>query len=287
MAREKDKAVQAVDISSLLKMKKKGQKITMLTAYDTPTARMLDDAGIDVLLVGDSAANVVLGYKDTLPVTMDEMIHHTKAVSRGVKRAMVLGDMPFMSYNISHEDAVRNAGRFIKEGGAQAVKLEGGAHVVDTVERLFRAGIPVVGHLGLTPQTAGMQGGYRVQGKTAATAARIVEDALKLQEAGAFMLILECVPDRVGEHVSKALEIPVVGIGAGPGCDGQVLVFHDMVGIGTGFSPKFVRRYANLGQEIVEAASRYKQDVQQGSFPAKEHCFTIKDSEFELLVKKR
>jgi len=272
-----------IDIAALLQKKRNREKITMLTAYDAPTARMLDEAGIDTLLVGDSAANVVLGYQDTLPVSMDEMVHHTRAVVRGTEFAMVIGDMPFMSYNVSREEAIRNAGRFIKEGGAAAVKLEGGAHVADTVEELVKAGIPVVGHLGLTPQTAGMIGGYKVQGRDAETARRILEDAKKLQQAGAFLLVLECVPDRVAELISQTVEIPVIGIGAGAGCDGQVLVFHDMVGIKAGFTPKFVKRYAELGEAIVGAARAYKEEVEGGTFPGAEESFTITDEEFEKL----
>ena len=272
-----------IDIARLQDKKRKGEKITMLTAYDAPTARMLDEAGIDTLLVGDSAANVVLGYPDTLPVSMDEMVHHTKAVVRGSEFAMVIGDMPFMSYNISREEAVRNAGRFLKEGGADAVKLEGGAHVADTVAALVRAGIPVVGHLGLTPQTAGRIGGYKVQGKDAETARQIVEDASKLQQAGAFLLVLECVPDRVATMISQSVDIPVIGIGAGNGCDGQVLVFHDMVGIKAGFTPKFVKRYAELGEAIVAAAKAYKEEVESGAFPGPEETFTMADEEFDKL----
>ena len=272
-----------IDISTLLAKKRAGEKITMLTAYDYPTAKLLDEAGIDTLLVGDSLANVVLGYPDTLPVSMDEMLMLTKAVVRGAKYAMVIGDMPFMSYNTSERDAIVNAGRFLKEAGTQAVKLEGGGQVANTLSALVRAGIPCVGHLGLTPQTAGMIGGYRVQGATALAAKQILDDALKLQDSGAFMLVLECVPDRVAALISETVNIPVIGIGAGSGCDGQVLVVNDMLGYPSNFTPKFVKHYADLGDKILSAAKGFKSDVEQGGFPAAEHCFTIPDEEYEKL----
>ena len=271
-----------VDLVGLKARKAAGEKLTMLTAYDFPFARLVDEAGIDMILVGDSLGNVVLGYPDTVPVTMDEMIHHTRAVSRAVIDGLVIGDMPFMSYNITNEEAIRNAGRFIKEGGADLVKLEGGAPVLDTVKALVRAGIPVCGHLGLTPQTAGQLGGYKVQGRTADAARLILEDAKGLQEAGASLLVLECVPDRVAGRITAALEIPVIGIGAGPECDGQVLVLHDMLGLGT-FAPKFVRRFGGLGDAAREALQGYREAVTQGTFPAQEHCFTISDEELAKL----
>ena len=220
-----------MDIQTLAAMKREGRKITMLTAYDHPTARILDEAGIDTLLVGDSAANVVLGYPDTLPVTMDEMIVITRAVSRAARRAMVIGDMPFMSFQRSIPDAIENAGRFVKQGGATAVKLEGGSAVLDTVHAIVGAGIPVCGHLGLLPQSAAMLGGYRVQGLTAGPARAILDDARRLEDAGAFMIVVECVPDRLGALLSRTVEVPVIGIGAGAGCDGQVLVVHDILGV--------------------------------------------------------
>jgi 3-methyl-2-oxobutanoate hydroxymethyltransferase len=254
-----------------------------VTAYDYPTARLVDEAGIDTVLVGDSAGNVVLGYPDTIPVTVEELLHHTRAVRRGLRRALLIGDMPFMSYNVSVEQAIANAGRFLKEASAEAVKVEGGGWVAKTVTAMVEAGIPVVGHLGLTPQTASMLGGYRVQGRTAESARKIVEDALALQQAGAFLLVLECVPDRLGELISKKLEIPVIGIGAGPNTDGQVLVFHDLVGIQSGFAPKFVKRYAKVGDEIRSAVTRYCQEVKERTFPADEHCFRIPDEEFDAL----
>lgn len=277
MARKK------IDIGTLQANKRQGKKITMLTAYDYPTARLLDEVGIDTLLVGDSLGNVVLGYENTLPVTMDEMLHHVKAVTRAVKYAHVIGDMPFMSYNISAEQAIANCGRMLKEGGADSIKLEGGAAVADTVKRIVKAGIPVVGHLGLTPQTAGMIGGYRVQGATAQSAQQILDDALLLEDAGAFLLVLECIPDRVGELISQKLAIPVIGIGAGSGCDGQVLVVNDMLGLKGGYAPKFVKNFADLDGIVRQAVQSYKQEVESGDFPAKEHSFAIPDDEFEKI----
>ena len=272
-----------IEIHHLIDMKRRGEKISMLTAYDYPSARILDEAGIECLLVGDSAANVVLGYPDTLPVDMDEMVMLTRAVSRGAKRAFVIGDMPFMSYNISVSDAIRNAGRFMKEGRANAIKLEGGGAVADTVRSLVKAGIPVVGHLGLTPQTAGMIGGLKVQGRTAEQAALILEDAKRLEDAGAFMLVLEAVPKRVAALISKRVSIPVIGIGAGCDCDGQVLVLHDMLGISAGFKPKFVKRYAELEQQMLDAARRYHEEVQARTFPAEEHSFAIDDKQYSQI----
>jgi 3-methyl-2-oxobutanoate hydroxymethyltransferase len=278
-------AQKKVELITLSQMKREGKPITMVTAYDYPTARIVDAAGVDTVLVGDSAGNVVLGYADTVPVTMDELIHHTRAVSRGLERALLIGDMPFMSYNISVAQAIENAGRFLKEAGAKAVKVEGGGVVVDTVAALVKAGIPVVGHLGLTPQTAGMLGGYRVQGRTAESAKQILDDALALQQAGAFLLVLECVPDRLGALISERLAIPVIGIGAGNGTDGQVLVFHDLVGIHTAFKPKFVKRYLDAGPQMQQAVASYCEEVRQRSFPAPEHTFSISEEEFDALAK--
>jgi 3-methyl-2-oxobutanoate hydroxymethyltransferase len=274
-----------VKLSTLSKMKRDDRPITMVTAYDTPTARIVDAAGIDTVLTGDSAANVVLGYPDTIPVTVDELLHHTRAVRRGLSRAMLIGDMPFMSYNISIERAIENAGRFMKEAGADAVKLEGGGCMADTVRAIVRAGIPIVGHLGLTPQTAGMLGGYKVQGQDAKTARQIYQDALGLQAAGAFMLVLECVPARLGTLISKKLDIPVIGIGAGNGTDGQVLVYHDLVGIQSGFTPKFVKRYAQAGEIMQKAVESYCKEVRERSFPGEEHSFKISDEELAALGK--
>ncbi len=273
-----------VDVQALAAMKREGRKITMLTAYDHPTARILDRAGIDTLLVGDSAANVVLGYPDTLPVTMDEMLVLTRAVSRAAERAMVIGDMPFMSFQKSIPDAIGNAGRFVKEGGATAVKLEGGGGVVDTVHAIVGAGIPVVGHLGLLPQSASMLGGYRVQGLEAAQARRILEDARRLEQAGAFMIVVECIPDRLGALLSRTVSVPVIGIGAGADCDGQVLVLHDILGIKSGFTPRFVKRFAEIGDEIARAATAFREEVASGAFPGPDHAFHMKDEEYDKLV---
>jgi 3-methyl-2-oxobutanoate hydroxymethyltransferase len=274
-----------IDISALLEKKRSGKKISMLTSYDFPTARILDEAGIDSILVGDSAGNVVLGYRDTLPVTMDEMIVLTRAVTRAVKYAFVIGDMPFMSYNVSIPDAIANAGRFLKEGGAQAVKLEGGAWAAEIISAMTRAGIPVVGHLGLTPQTANQLGGYKVQGRTAAVARQILDDALLLEKSGAIMIVVECIPDRLAALIASKLKIPLIGIGAGSACDGQVLVLHDMLGLGGGFAPKFVKQYAKLADAVKEAAASYASEVASGAFPAKEHSFKMEDDEYESLKK--
>ncbi len=274
-----------IDQTKLKQMKQAGEPISMVTAYDAPTARIADAAGVDTVLVGDSVGNVVLGYADPLPVTMDEMIHHTKAVRRGLARALLIGDMPFMSYNVSPGQAIANGGRFLKEAGAGAVKIEGGGWVAETAAAMVQAGIPVVGHLGLTPQTASSLGGYKVQGRTAESAKKIVADALALQAAGVILLVLECVPDRLGALISQRLEVPVIGIGAGNGCDGQVLVFHDLVGIAAGFAPKFVKRYAEVGQAMQAAVGAYCADVKARAFPAAEHAFAIGDDEFAQLEK--
>ncbi|MBI5525622.1 MAG: 3-methyl-2-oxobutanoate hydroxymethyltransferase [Deltaproteobacteria bacterium] len=273
-----------LDIGAIQAKKQRGEKITMLTAYDFPTARLLDEAGIDSILVGDSAGNVVLGYRDTIPVTMDEMVLLTKAVTRAVKRAFVIGDMPFMSFNVSVEKAIENAGRFVKEGGAQAVKIEGGTHVEDTVRAIVRAGIPVVGHIGLTPQTAGMLGGYRVQGRTAAAARRIVNDAVLLEQAGAGMIVVECVPAELAGLLSSRVKVPVIGIGSGAQCDGQVLVVNDMLGIAGEIAPKFVKRYAELGAAIATASAEFRDEVSRGTFPGPEHAVKMEPSEYRKLV---
>ena len=272
-----------IGFNDLLLKKEQEEKISMLTAYDWPMARLLDKAGIDCVLVGDSAANTVLGYEDTVPVTMDEMIVLARAVSRGVDHALVIGDMPFLSYQVSVEEAIRNGGRFLKEAQCDAVKLEGGAAMVPTIAAMTRAGIPVVGHLGLTPQTASMLGGYRVQGRTAQAALAILEDAMAIEKAGAVMLVLELVPHQVASLVSKHLRIPVIGIGAGPGCDGQVLVLHDMLGFND-FRPKFLKVYENLEQRILEAADAYIKDVKSRSFPDADHRFTMEKQELSTLM---
>jgi 3-methyl-2-oxobutanoate hydroxymethyltransferase len=265
-------------------MKKAGKKIVMLTAYDYPTALLEDQAGIDIILVGDSVGMTVLGYLNTVPVTMDEMIHHTKAVARGTKYALILGDMPFMSYNTSDDrDAILNAGRFMKEGGADAVKLEGGAGVKDIVRALVRAGVPVMGHIGLTPQTLSMLGGFKVQGKDARGAQKIIDDALALEEAGAFSVLLEAVPAPIAKRVTERLTVPTIGIGAGVHCDGQVLVVHDLLGLFDRFTPKFAKRYVNLSEVMVRAFESYRDDVLRGEFPADQHSFHIDEKELDKL----
>ncbi|MEI3578416.1 MAG: 3-methyl-2-oxobutanoate hydroxymethyltransferase [Acutalibacteraceae bacterium] len=263
--------------------KQQGRKISMLTAYDYSTAKLMDEAGINAILVGDSLGNVVLGYEDTLSVTMEDMIYHGAAVARGAKNAMVVVDMPFMSYQASVYDAVVNAGRLMKEGRASAVKLEGGKEVCPQVKAVTEAGIPVMGHLGLTPQSINALGGHRVQGKTQQAAQKLLDDARALQEAGAFAVVLECVPEKLADKVTKELEIPTIGIGAGSGCDGQVLVYQDMLGMFSDFTPKFVKKFANVGQVMKEAFKSYIDEIQQGSFPSQEHCYSIDDDIIEKL----
>ncbi|MBI3991323.1 MAG: 3-methyl-2-oxobutanoate hydroxymethyltransferase [Candidatus Omnitrophica bacterium] len=270
-------------IPDLAQMKQEGKKITMLTAYDYPLAYLVDKAGIDIILIGDSLGMVVLGYESTVPVTMDDMIHHAKAVRRGTKYAFLVGDMPFMSYNINKEEAIRNAGRFIKEAGCDSIKLEGGLEVVDTVKAIVDAGIPVMAHLGLTPQTAIKLGGFKVQGKDAKTAQGIIDSALALEKAGAFCVLMECVPDRLAELITKNLKVPTIGIGAGPSCDGQVLVTHDLLGLFERFLPKFAKQYVNLSTQIVAGIEKYRDEVRSLKFPADEHTFTIKEEELKKL----
>lgn len=265
--------------------KERGEPITMLTAYDYPTAMAIDKSGIDSILVGDSLAMVVLGYENTLPVTMDEMLHHARAVARGAKAPLLVGDMPFMSYQVSVEDAVRNAGRFLQQGGMDAVKLEGGRERADAVRAITGAGIPVMGHLGLTPQSVHQLGGFRAQGKTSSAAKRLFEDAQILEEAGAFSLVLEAVPARLAEYISKHISIPTIGIGAGAGCDGQVLVTHDLLGLFERFTPKFVRQYANLHETMNKAFTDYLNDVNTKQFPAVEHTVEMTDEEWSAFQK--
>lgn len=261
--------------------KERGEPITMLTAYDYPTAVAMDKAGIDSILVGDSLAMVVLGYENTLSVTMDEMLHHARAVSRGAKNALLVGDMPFMSYQVTAEEALRNAGRFLQEAGMDAVKLEGGRERADAVRRITGAGIPVMGHIGLTPQSIHQLGGFRAQGKTASAAKVLLEDAKILEEAGAFSLVLESVPARLAETISKQVSIPTIGIGAGAGCDGQVLVTHDLLGLFDRFTPKFVRKYANFHAEMNKAFAEYIDDVETKRFPTAEHTVEMTDEEWD------
>ncbi len=276
-------------ILTLHEKKLRGEPITMVTAYDYPSALAVDRAGIDTLLVGDSLGMVVLGYDSTTPVTMEEMLHHCRAVRRGVQAngPWLIGDMPFMSYQADRAEAVRNAGRFLREGGMDAVKLEGGRAVADTVRAITDAGVMVVGHIGLTPQSAAQLGGYRVQGKTAADAQRLLEDALALEGAGAVMLVLEMVPDRVAARISRALRIPTIGIGAGVGCDGQVLVLHDMLGIFDRFTPRFVKKYAALGPEMERALAEYRDDVAARRFPDDAHSLPMDEAEWEAWAEKQ
>jgi len=268
-----------ITILDLQKKKDTGEPITMLTAYDYSSASLVDAAGMDMILVGDSLGMVVLGYENTVPVTMDEMIHHCKAVARGAKMAFLVGDMPFMSYQADPIEAVRNAGRFMKEAGMDSVKLEGGQEMVPVVRAITNAGIPVMGHIGLTPQSQSKLGGYRVQGKTVDAAHKLLCDALALEEAGCYSIVLEAIPSVVGKTISQRLKIPSIGIGAGSACDGQVLVFHDLLGLDDQLQPRFVKQYAKLHQTIIEAFAQYRKDVQSRQFPAKEHTYpmTIKE----------
>lgn len=259
----------------LTRFKADGKRIVALTAYDRPTAMVCEAAGVDVILVGDSLANVLLGYETTLPVTMDEMLHHVKAVARSTRQALVVADLPFLAYQADQAEALRNAGRFLKEGGAQAVKLEGGDRSAETIERMVSAGIPVMGHIGYTPQSAHVFGRNIVQGRDVEAAMTLVNDALVLEEAGCFALVLECVPHEVAQAISGRLTIPTIGIGAGNGCDGQILVFHDAVGWGPGANLKFVKPYANVGDILRQAISDYAREVREGAFPTTEHSFSM------------
>ncbi|WP_409178660.1 3-methyl-2-oxobutanoate hydroxymethyltransferase [Brevibacillus fortis] len=262
-----------VTTSSIRKKKETRTPITMVTAYDYPSAKLVDEAGADMILVGDSLGMVVLGYDSTIPVTMEDMLHHTKAVTRGAKRAFVVADLPFLSYHGTVEEAVKNAGRLMQEGLAKAVKMEGGRELAPIITRCVQAGIPVVGHIGLTPQSVHQLGGYKVQGRDLEAAKKLLDEALAIQEAGAFAIVLECVPEEVAGMIADKLDIAVIGIGAGATCDGQVLVFHDMVGYASDITPKFVKRYANIGETIREAVETYNKEVEARSFPGPEHVF--------------
>ena len=264
-------------VTTLQQQKLEGRRISMLTCYDYTTACLMEAAGVDTVLIGDSLGMTMLGYDDTLPVTMEDMIHHTAAVSRGLKNTFLIADMPFMSYQTSIYDAVTNAGRLMKEGHAQAVKLEGGAKVCEQIEAITKADIPVVAHLGLTPQSVNAFGGFKVQGKNEAQAKQILEDALAVEKAGAFMVVLECIPEKLAALITKRLSIPTIGIGAGAGCDGQVLVYQDMLGMFEGIKPKFVKQFAQIGKEMKEAFSAYDEAVKAGEYPSKEHSFAIDD----------
>ncbi|MCD6319414.1 MAG: 3-methyl-2-oxobutanoate hydroxymethyltransferase [Candidatus Desulfofervidaceae bacterium] len=272
-----------VTLLDLQAKKQRGEKITMLTAYDYPFAHLMDEVGIDTILVGDSLGMVVLGYESTLPVTMEEMLHHVKAVKRGVNRAFLIGDLPFMSYQASEEEAVRNAGAFMK-AGCDAVKLEGGKKVVPKIKAIVNAGIPVLGHIGLTPQSISKLGGYRVQGRDIKSARRIIEDALALEAAGVFGIVLECIPYQLAKLITERLSIPTIGIGAGPYCDGQVLVIHDILGIFEKFTPRFVKVYANLATQIKTAIKDYKKEVETGEFPSLNHSYELPEETWENLL---
>ena len=269
--------------TSIMQMKNSGHKISMLTAYDYTTARLLDEAGVNTILVGDSLGNVILGYEDTISVTVEDMIHHSAAVARGAKNALVVTDLPFMSYQTSVYDAVVNAGRLMKEGRAGAVKLEGGKEVCPQIKAIVSAGIPVVAHLGLTPQSINTFGGFKVQGKTETAAKKLIEDAKAVEESGAFLLVLECVPAKLAKLVTESINIPTIGIGAGAGCDGQVLVIYDMLGMFSDFKPKFVKHFANAGDVIREAVKTYIAEIDDGTFPAEEHCYKIDDEVIDKL----
>lgn len=264
--------------------KERGEPISMLTAYDYPTSLVMDRVGVDSILVGDSLGMVVLGYENTLRVTMEEMLHHCRAVARGARYALLIGDMPFMTYQVSVEEAVKNAGRFLQEAGMDAVKLEGGRERTGSIQAIISAGIPVAGHIGLTPQSVNVFGGFRAQGKTATAAKRLYEDALLLQEAGCFCIVLEAVPARLAELISHRLEIPTIGIGAGGGCDGQVLVTHDLLGLFDRFTPKFVRKYADFFGEMENAFSGFISDVETRNFPTAEHSIDMPEDEWQLLL---
>lgn len=272
-----------VTIAHLQEKMKNGDKITMMTAYDYPTAGLVDQAGIDTILVGDSLGMVMLGYESTVPVTMDDMIHHCKAVCRGAKSGFIIGDMPFMSYQVSIEKAIENAGRFIKEAGCDSVKLEGGSEMAPVTRAIVDAGIPVCAHIGLTPQTATKLSGFKVQGKDAESARELMQSAKDLEKAGAFMIVMECIPDLVAARITEELNIPTIGIGAGKDCDGQVLVYHDLVGLFERFTPKFVKQYVNLAPKIREALIQYKEEVESGAFPGPEHSFAMKAEEAEKI----
>ncbi len=270
-------------IATLRKMKEEGNRITMLTCYDYSVAKRMDEAGIEILLVGDSLGNTILGYEDTLSVTMEDMIHHTAAVARGAKNALIIADMPFLSYQVSAEDAVRNAGRLLKEGRANVVKLEGGVRMCEQIEAIVRADIPVCAHIGLTPQSVNAFSGMRVQGKSEEAARALIEDAKCVEAAGASLVVLEGIPAKLAALITQTVHIPTIGIGAGAACDGQVLVYQDMLGMYSDFVPKFVKQFANVGEIMSQAFSDYMQEVKQGTFPASEHTYQIEDDIIEKL----
>jgi 3-methyl-2-oxobutanoate hydroxymethyltransferase len=279
----KEKKINILDLQA---KKEQNKRITMLTAYDYPIALLVDQAGIDIILVGDSLAMVVLGYENTLPVTMDEMIHHCKAVNRGAKNAFLVGDMPFMSYQVDMTQAIANAGRFLKEGMMDAVKLEGGQEMTKTIKAIVDAGIPVMGHIGLTPQSVSKLGGYRVRGKNLESAQKLINDATALQKAGCFSIVLEAIPDRLAKLITDQLSIPTIGIGAGSYCDGQVLVIHDLIGLFGRFTPKFVKKYTNISNQILKALQKFKDEVEKGAFPTTKHSYTMSDEVFKEVILK-
>jgi 3-methyl-2-oxobutanoate hydroxymethyltransferase len=272
-------------ISDIKLLKVNKEKVVMITAYDYTTARLVDESGIPLILVGDSLGNTMLGYESTIPVTMDEMIHHTKAVVRGTKKSLIVGDMPFMTYHTNTTDALRNAARFIQEGGAQAIKLEGGTIVADTVKHIVNCGIPVMGHIGLTPQFIHQLGGFKAQGKTPEAAKKLLDDARALEQAGAFAVVLEVVPSQVSRIISEAITIPTIGIGAGPDCDGQVQVIHDLLGLSTDFVPRHARQFAKLADAMRIAFQSYSNAVKAGTFPAKENSSSVDDATFAEIIK--
>lgn len=265
------------------KMKQNKEKIAMVTAYDAPSAKLVEESGVDMILVGDSLGMVVLGYDSTIPVTLDDMILHTKAVKRGAKNTFIVTDMPFMTYHSSLAETMVNVRRVMQEAGAHAVKLEGNGEVFNVITHLTKAGVPVVSHLGLTPQSVGVLGGYKVQGKDLKSAEQLIKDAIRAEEAGAFALVLECVPKQIAEYISKKLEIPVIGIGAGSNTDGQVLVYHDIIGYGGGFVPKFVKQYANISPIIVKAVAQYVKEVKENQFPEDIHSFSMNEDQLSHL----
>jgi len=285
MLRSVDKMSEKITVSNFRESKRTGRKITMLTAYDYPTAKIIDQSGIDAILVGDSLGMVVLGYEDTTRVTMEDMVHHTKAVVRGAKRAMVVADMPFLSYHMGIYESVRNAGRLVNEAGCKAIKLEGGEEVVEDIKAIIRAGIPVMGHLGYTPQSINVFGGHKAQGKTFETAKKIYRDALLLQEAGVFAIVLECVPYKLAQFITEKLEVPTIGIGSGAMCDGQVLVIHDIIGMFRDFIPKHTKRYSDVGEVLENSVKSYIKDITEGVFPTEKNSFTVEDEVIEALEK--
>lgn len=274
-----------ITVSDFQECKRTGRRISMLTAYDYPTAKIMDESGIDAILVGDSLGMVVLGYEDTTRVTMDDMVHHTKAVVRGTNKAMVVADLPFLSYHKGIYESVSNAGRLVNEAGCKAVKLEGGEDIIEDVKAIIRAGIPVMGHLGYTPQSVNVFGGHKAQGKTFETAKKIYKDALLLQDAGAFAVVLECVPHKVAKFISGKLDIPTIGIGSGAMCDGQVLVVHDIIGMFRDFTPRHTKRYVDMGNALESSVKSYINDVVEGSFPTEKNSFTVEDEVVEALEK--